>query len=115
MTGPDVVISPLLTPCFGLGGDGFLGSFSPGVTNTFLDRQSSFPSPFLLVTPLQTALGVDEDAPSFPLAFSFFLHAAASLTYAHSLVASIFAKGQIVSIGTSDGLRQADRKRKKKD
>ena len=96
MTGPDVIISPLPTPCLGSGGDGFLGSFSLGVTDTFLYGWSSFPSPFLLAAPLVTALGADEDAPSFSLPFpSSLLHAAVALTYALSLATSISTKRQI--------------------
>ena len=70
-----------------------MGSFSLRATDAFLDGQSSFPSPFLLAPPLVTALGFDEDAPSFALPFpSSFLRAAIALTYALSLAASIFTE-----------------------
>ena len=91
MIGLDVVINPLLALWLGVGGNGFLGSFSPGVTDTLLGGQLSFPSSFLLGAPFLTTLRVDEDAPSFPFAFfsSSFLSAAATLTYALCLANSI--------------------------
>ena len=60
---------------------------------TFLEGRLSFSSAFLLGAPFLTALGVDEDAPSFLFGFcSFFLHVVATLTYALCMAASIFVK-----------------------
>lgn len=89
MTRPDDVIKPLPTLWLGLGGDGFLGYFSPGVTDSFLEGQSSFSLAFLFGAPFLATLGV-EGAPSFPV--STFLYVAAALTNALYLAASIFAK-----------------------
>ena len=90
----DVVIIPLLASWLGLGGDDFLGSLSPRLTDTFLGGQSSFPSAFHLGAYFSTTLGADEGTPSFPFTFfsSSFLHAVAAPTYALCLVASISAK-----------------------
>ena len=60
---------------------------------TFLEGRFSFPLAFLLGAPFPTALGADEDAPSFPFVFySSFLRAAAALTCVLYMAASIFAK-----------------------
>ena len=68
VTGPDDFIKPLPVPWLGLEGDGFLGCFSPRVTDGFLGGRSSFLSVFLLGAPFLMTLGADEDAlsPSFP-------------------------------------------------
>ena len=93
VTGPDIVINPLLAPWLGWGGNGFFGSLSPGVTMTFFEGWLSFPSAFLLGAPFLTALGVDEDAPSYPFTFgSSFLRVVATLTCALCMATSIYAK-----------------------
>ena len=86
------VIIPLPMPRLDLRGDFFLGCASPRVTVAFLGGWLSFLSTFLLAEPLETALGVDEDAPSFPLAllYSSFLWVTAALTLC--LATSISAK-----------------------
>ena len=91
MTGPVEVIIPLLVLRLGLGGD-FLGCTSQGLTVTVLGGRSSSPSTFLLAEPLETAVGTDEDVPSYPLAFfaSSFLPVVAACTLC--LAASISAK-----------------------
>lgn len=72
--GPDVVISPLPAPWLGLWSDGFLGSLSLGVMDSFLGGRSSFPLAFLLEALFPTALGANKDAPSpFALFSSSFL------------------------------------------
>ena len=94
VTGPNDVIKPLPIPWLGLRGDGFLGCYSLGMTNGFLEEWSSFLSVFLLGALFPTALDADEDAFSFP--FSFFSSSLRTivdtLTKALCLVASISVK-----------------------
>ena len=110
--GPDVVISPLPAPWLGLGGDDFLGSLSLGVTVTFLEGGLSFSSAFLLGTPFSTALGADEDTPSFPFSFfsSSFLRAETdALTKAFYLVASISVKDKRREVKHKDDKEETKR------
>ena len=94
VTGPEDVIKLLPAPWLGLGGDDFLGCFSPEVIDGFLEGRSSFLSFFLLGAPFPAALEVDKDAPSFPFFSSSFLYTTVdALTKAFCLVASISAKG----------------------
>ena len=90
----NVVINPLLASWLGLGGDDFLGSLSPRLTDTFLGGLSSFPSAFHLGAYFSTTLGADEGTPSFPFTLfsSSFLHAVVALTYALYLATSISTK-----------------------
>ena len=108
MTWPNIVINPLIAARLGLGGDGFLGSLSPRVMDTLLGGQLSFPLAFHLGASFSTTLGADAGAPSFPFAFfsSSFLHAAAALTCALCLAASI---------STKDKWRVLDQETKKKE
>ena len=60
---------------------------------TFFEGWLSFSSAFLLGAPFLTALGVDEDTPSYPFTFgSSFLRIVATLTCALCMAASIYAK-----------------------
>ena len=89
----DVVIKPLPAPWLDLGGDNFLGCFSPRVTDTFLEGRSSFSLAFLLGAPFMTTLGANKDAYSFPFSFSSFLRAVAdALINTLCLAASISVK-----------------------
>ena len=81
------------------GGDGFLGSFSPGVTNAFFNGRSSFPSAFLLVALLPTALEADEDSPTLVFS-SFFLWAAVVLILCLAASISIKAKDEYAQVMT---------------
>lgn len=93
--GPEDVIKPLPASWLSLGGDSFLGCFSPRVTDGFLEGRSSFLSFFLLGTPFSATLGANKDASSFPFCFfpsSFLRSTADAFTNALYLAASISVK-----------------------
>ena len=85
-----------------------MGCASPGVTTAFSGGQSSFPTAFLLAEPLETTLGADEGAPSFPLALlsSSFLRVAITLTLC--LAASISTKVKMTGVKKIDDENKTD-------
>ena len=111
VTGLVFVITPLPAPWLDLEGDGYFGFLSlAGMLDPFFSEQSSFLSLFPLDVSLVMSLEADEEAPSFSF---FFLLAAATLTRALCLIASIFAKDKRQMLDKQMQLKTMRRKKQK--
>ena len=99
VTGPVVVIKPLLAPWLDLEGDNFFCLLPTRMIDPFLRGRLAFPSFFLFNDPYPMTLGADVDAPSF----SFLWVVADVSTKALCLATSISAKGKLRKLDKKTG------------